>query len=146
MPLMEFNRADECGTAGPLKLKPWKSIFKDRDHGWSPLLWVLYLGFFFVDPILGHASLRNWLLDAAGAAIFLALYFGLFVLENPRALIHIGGMMLLGILFQPINGGACTFFIFAAAMLPFCVANQRAAVIGHGPYGAIVLVEGLLRR
>jgi two-component system sensor histidine kinase DesK len=141
---MEFSRADGCGTAGPLKLKPWKKIFKDKEHGWSPLLWVVYLGFFFIDPIMGHASLRIWLLDGVGAAIFLALYFGLFVLENPWALLHVVGMMLLGILFQPINSGACTFFIFAAAMLPFCVETQRAAVIGLFTIGAIGLIEGLL--
>jgi two-component system sensor histidine kinase DesK len=143
---MMFNRADECSTAGPLKLKPWKTIFRDREHGWSPLLWVAYLGFFFVDPILGHANVMHWLLDAVGAFIFLALYFGLFVLENPRSLLHIGGMVLLGILFQPINNGACTFFIFAAAMVPFCVATQRAAVIGLGTIGAVGLIEGLLLR
>lgn len=146
MPLMLLNRADECGTGGPLQLKPWKAIFKDKDHGWSPLLWVLYLGFFFIDPILAHASLKYWLLDILGAVVFLALYFGLFALENPRSLLHIAGMVALGLVFQPINGGACTFFIFAAAMVPFCVATQRAAVIGLATIGSIGLIEGLLLR
>jgi two-component system sensor histidine kinase DesK len=133
-----------CEKAGPLKLKPWKTILKDKDHGWSPLLWVLYLGFFFIDPIVGHVGLRLWLLDGAGAAIFLVLYVGLFALENPRALVHIGGMTLLGILFLPINHGACTFFIFAAAMLPFCVETQLAAVVGLVTIGGIGVTEGLL--
>jgi len=74
---------------------------------------VVYLGFFFIDPVVSHASLGRWLLDGIGAAVFLLLYFGLFVLQNPRAIVHICGMVLLGLLFQPINGGACTFFIFA---------------------------------
>jgi two-component system sensor histidine kinase DesK len=39
---------------------------------------------------------------------------------------------------------ACTFFIFAAAMLPFCVETQSAAVIGLGTIGAIGVIEGLL--
>ena len=144
MPLMSFERTDESDTAGPLKLKPWRAILKDKDHGWSPLLWVVYLGFFFIDPVMSHASLRMWLLDGLGAAVFLFFYFGLFVLENPRTLFHIGGMLLLGILFQPINQGACTFFIFAAAMLPFCVSTQTAAVVGIGTIGAIGAVEGML--
>jgi two-component system sensor histidine kinase DesK len=131
-------------TAGLFKLKPWNKILKDKDHGWSPLFWVLYLGFFFIDPVMSPASLRVWLLDAVGAALFLILYFGLFVLECPRSLVHIGGMMLLGVLYQPINVGACTFFIFAAAMLPFCVETQTAAVLGLGAIGAIGAVEGLL--
>lgn len=119
-------------------------MFRDREHGWSPLLWVVYLGFFFIDPIMSHASLKLWLLDGLGAVLFLFLYFGLFVLANPRALAHIGGMVLLGLVYQPINGGACTFFIFAAAMLPFCVESQTAAFAGLFAIGAIGAIEGLL--
>ena len=135
---------EETGSTAPLwKLKPWRAIFKDKDHGWSPLLWVLYLGFFFVDPIMSHPGLSRWLVDGLGAATFLFLYFGIFAFENPRPIIHIGGMMLLGLLYQPINAGACTFFIFAAAMLPFCVQTQTIAALGLVAIGAIAAVEGL---
>jgi len=120
-------------------------IFKDKDHGWSPLFWVVYLGFFFMDPVFSHASLKLWLLDLGGAAVFLVLYFGLFALESPRAMFHVGGMVLLGLLFQPINGGACTFFIFAAAMLPFCVETQTAAAVGLLTIGAIGAIEPVWR-
>ena len=131
-------------TGSPWKLRPWRTIFKDKDHGWSPLLWVFYLGFFFIDPILSHASAKLWLLDGLGATAFLFLYFGLFALECPRALLHIAGMMVLGVLFEPINQGACTFFIFAAAMIPFCVETQLAAVIGLITIGSVGAIEGLL--
>ena len=144
MPLMSFDYENTSGTAGPFTLKPWRTIFKDKDHGWSPLLWVIYLGFFFADPVLHHASLRAWCLDIAGATVFLFLYFGLFALANPRTLFHIGGMVLLGILFMPFNGGACTFFIFAAAMLPFCVDTKTAAVIGIATVGVVGAIEALL--
>ncbi|MGB8061607.1 MAG: sensor histidine kinase [Candidatus Sulfotelmatobacter sp.] len=144
MPLIVFNPEGACSTAGPLTLKPWKTIFKDKEHGWSPLLWVLYLGFFFIQPVLDHVSLKLWLLDVAGALVFLVFYFGLFFLQNPRALFHVAGMVLLGILFQPINAGACTFFIFAAAMVPFCVGTQLAAALGLITIGTIGAVEGLL--
>jgi len=77
---MNFELSDGCSTAGPLKLKPWRSIFRDKDHGWSPLLWVLYLGFFFIDPVFGHASLRLWLLDIAGADVHDRAVDGLHVL------------------------------------------------------------------
>jgi len=144
MPLVAFDREIDCRTGSWWKLKPWHTIFKDKDHGWSPLLWVVYLGFFFIDPVAHHASLRLWLLDGLGTVIFLVLYFGLFFLENPRALVHVAGMVLLAVLYEPINGGASTFFIFAAAMLPFCVQTQKAAVIGLATVAAIGAVEGLL--
>jgi two-component system sensor histidine kinase DesK len=119
-------------------------ILKDKDHGWSPLLWLLYLGFFFIQPVMAHPGLRIWLLDLTGVAVFLVLYIGLFALENPKDWVHIGGMVLLGLLFQPINGGACTFFIFACAMLPFCVQRQKVAWTGLFTICAIAAVQCLL--
>jgi len=145
MPPITLNSQVGCGNAGPFKLKPWSAIVKDKDHGWSPLLWVVYLGFFFIDPVVNHASQGLWTYDILGAAVFLLLYFGLFVLECPRAYMHIGGMVLLGVLFLPINMGACTFFIFAAAMLPFCVGTQLTAWIGLVVIGGIGALEGLVR-
>src|SRR5262249_6183064 len=73
-------------------------------------------------------------------------YFGLFALENPKVFVHIGGMVLLGMLFMPINGGASAFFIYAAAMLPFCVDTKRAAVVGLAAVGLIAAIEGLSLR
>jgi two-component system, NarL family, sensor histidine kinase DesK len=143
---VDYNREIESGNsaAGPFTLRPLKAILKDKDHGWSPLLWVVYLGFFFIDPVMKPASLRVWALDVAGAIVFLFLYFGLFALEKPKGILHIGGMVLLGIVFMPMNAGACTFFIFAAAMLPFSVGSQTAAVVGLATIGAIGAIEGLL--
>ncbi len=135
---------EACQPGGPLRLKSWNTILRDKDHGWSPLLWVVYLGFFFIQPIMDHVSLKMWLLNGLGAVVFLFLYFGLFVLVNPRAPAHIVGMVLLGLLYQPINGGACTFFIFAAAMLPFCVETQAAAFAGLFVIGAVGAIQGLL--
>src|SRR5499427_4859002 len=57
---------------------------------------------------------------------------------------HIGGMVLLGVLYQKINAGACTFLIFACAMLPFCVETQAAAFIGIAAIGVIGGIQGLV--
>jgi len=142
---MSFDRYETGGVKGPWwKLKPLGAILKDKDHGWSPLLWVVYLGFFYVDPVVSHAGARIWALDIAGGIAFLLLYFGIFALEKPRAFVHIGGMLLLGMLFMPINAGACTFFIFAAAMLPFCVGTKTAAAIGLLMVGLVGAIEGLV--
>ena len=134
MPLMFIKPS---ATGRRWKLRSWKAVIGDKDHGWSPLLWVLYLGFFFMDPVIRSASLRLWLVDLAGAAVFLVLYFGLFFLENPYALAHIGGMVLLALGYQFVNYGACTFLIFACAMLPFCVETQAAAYIGIVTIGTL---------
>jgi two-component system sensor histidine kinase DesK len=126
-----------------LALKPFKSIVKDREHGWGVLIWLAYSGFFFLQPIYDHVGRRQWLLDILGFAVFLALYFGLFWLERPRPSLHIGGMVALGLLFLPFNGGASTFFIFAAAFTPFSVETQAAAIGGMLAIAAIAALECL---
>jgi two-component system sensor histidine kinase DesK len=95
---------------------------------------------------LSHGGARIWALDLAGAIVFIFLYFGLFALQNPSVLVHIGGMLLLGVLFMPINQGACTFFIYAAAMVPFCVNTQKAAVAGLFIVGGVGALEVLVLR
>ena len=143
MPLLSYDRYEVCSPGVPWwKLKPLSAILKDKDHGWSPFLWVIYLGFYFIDPVMRPATHRVWALDIAGAIVFLLLYFGIFMLEHPRALLHVAGMLLLGMLFLPINTGACTFFIFAAAMSPFCVSTKRAAVFVLLTIGCVGAIEG----
>src|ERR1700747_3336675 len=93
-----FVKTSETGR--PWKLRSWKAVIGDKDHGWSPLVWIVYLGFFFMDPVVTHAGWPRWLLDIAGALVFLILYLGIFFLERPNPLIHIGGMVLLGVLYQ----------------------------------------------
>jgi two-component system sensor histidine kinase DesK len=123
-----------------LTLKPFKSLMKDREHGWGVFVWLAYSGFFFVQPVYDPASIRQWLFDGLGFVVFLVLYFGLFWLKNPRAILHIGGMAALGVGFLPFNAGASTFFIFAAAFTPFAVETQAA---GIGGMLAIVAIAGL---
>lgn len=101
---------------------------KTMDHGWAPYVWPAYFSFFFLDPIFNHASLERWFLTALGTVIFLVLYFAVFWLKNPWALLDIALMVLVGMVYAPFNGGASTFFVFAAALLPFAVEKERDAV------------------
>jgi two-component system, NarL family, sensor histidine kinase DesK len=113
---------------------------RDKAHGWAPFIWLAYLCFFFIQPIVDHASLKIWALTILGTVAFLVLYFGLFWMEKPRSLLHIAGMVILGMVFAPINGGASTFFVFSAAFVPFCVQTEGAAL---GLMAGIVALAGL---
>jgi two-component system sensor histidine kinase DesK len=113
---------------------------RDKGTGWAPFIWLAYLSFFFLQPIFDHAGWKEWLLTALASAIFLVLYFGLFWLKHPRSLLHIAGMVVLGLVFAPINSGASTFFVFAAAFVPFAVQTERAAL---GLMAVIVALAGL---
>jgi two-component system sensor histidine kinase DesK len=118
------------------------TIFKNREHGWAPFVWIAYSGFFFLDPILNHAHRNLWMWDMLGYAVFLVLYLGLFFLPKPHGVLHICGLVALGMVFLPYNGGSSTFFIFAAAFLPFVVGTQIKAIAGMIAIVAIAGIEG----
>jgi two-component system sensor histidine kinase DesK len=113
---------------------------RDKGTGWAPFIWLAYLSFFFLQPIFDHVGWKEWSLTALASAVFLVLYFGLFWLKHPRSLLHIAGMVVLGLVFAPINSGASTFFVFAAAFVPFAVQTERAAV---GLMAVIVALAGI---
>ncbi|HEX3529838.1 MAG TPA: sensor histidine kinase [Thermoanaerobaculia bacterium] len=89
----------------------------DRDMGWTPYVWLIYLGYFMLYPVLGRAPVLEWVLTGAGLALFLALYFWGHWLPGFRKLWSVAGIAVLGFLFTPRNPGATVFYIYAAA---FC--------------------------
>ena len=100
---------------------------KNSEFNWA-LFCVLYFGFFLIDPIAGHFSLLKWFFTILATVAFLLLYFGLFWVGNRQALLHVLGMVVLGVVYTPYNGGADTFFIFAAAVSPFILENEADAI------------------
>jgi two-component system sensor histidine kinase DesK len=87
--------------------------------GWTPYLWLVYVGAFFVDPILGRAGAREWAAVALGFAFFLVLYFRGYWKHGIDLLPVVVGQVLLGLVFAPVNAGAAVFFIYAAAAVGF---------------------------
>jgi two-component system sensor histidine kinase DesK len=94
--------------------------FPDRkEHGWVPYLWLFFLIFVLLEPAFSHASAKRWALTFLGITVFLVLYFALYAIQGRKRLLIIAAFAALGLLFAPYNGGACTFFIYAAALTPF---------------------------
>jgi two-component system sensor histidine kinase DesK len=106
------------------------------------LFWLAYLVFFFLDPLF-RRSLVFWLECLGFAAVFVALYVALFKLRRVELRIAcIAGMYLLGALTYPINSSAITFFIYAAALLPFVIPSARTVLICFVTESLLVLTEG----
>ena len=114
---------------------------KNVRHGWAPYVWLAYFVFFFLHPIFDKVGWKEWLATALGAVVFLALYFNTFWTRQPRGLPNIVGMVVLGIGFAPSNSGASTFFIYAAALVPFVVETELAAVRILAAILAVVALE-----
>lgn len=99
----------------------------ETDAGWTPVLYLVFLGFFLAPPILSHAGWKEWLFTVAGLAAFLGLYFPLWFTKSPKALWYVAGITVLGVIYAPFNPGALCFLIYAAASLGF-VAQPELAV------------------
>ncbi len=99
---------------------------KNSEFNWAYFS-AFYFAFFLIDPIMSHFSPVKWLFTILGTIAFLLLYFGLFWANDWRAKLHVIGMVALGVAYTPYNGGADTFFIFAAAVLPFLLENEADA-------------------
>jgi len=99
------------------------------DQSWASYTPLAYFVFFFLQPVLDHAGLKEWLYTALGTVIFLALYLAiLWVERRPWQLLGLGLMVLVGTLYVPINEGATCFFIFTAALVPYVVETELGAV------------------
>ncbi len=107
-------------AAGPPRRR-WPLLPSYRPEiGWMPYLWLLYLGFFFVDPILGGAGLREWLTLGAVITLFVPLYFlGYWARSQKHLLLVISSIALLGMLYMPLNMSGAGLFIYAGAFVGY---------------------------
>src|SRR5579875_842685 len=85
--------------------------------------WLAYLIFFLIEPIERH-SFHFWLETLAILVVFLAMYVT-FLLRGPtaRQVLLLAGMVVLGAVVLPSNGGAAAFIIYAAALISFVVTS-----------------------
>lgn len=92
---------------------------KNHFLGWTPYAWLVYLFFFYLQPIYGHASVREWVITIAATLVFLVLYFRGYWLCGWSLVLNTAGIALIGVLLTPHNPGAIAFFIYASAFVAF---------------------------
>jgi two-component system sensor histidine kinase DesK len=110
----------------PIPGNLFASTHSEKKHDPGSYIWLVYSAFFFIEPILRH-SRAYWLRQAPIYILFLALYIAYVEFERrlPR-LVILAVFFLLGAGDIPFNIGASSFFIYVAAMLPFCVESTRS--------------------
>jgi len=112
-------------------MKKMGLVPNNRDHGWVPYVWLVFLAFFIVPPILDpHTTVRDWQITIAATAIFLVLYFRLFWTGPPGNYFLIAGMAAMGLGLGHINPGACVFIIYTASFIPWTIPKPRWAFVG----------------
>jgi two-component system, NarL family, sensor histidine kinase DesK len=85
--------------------------------GWTPYLWLLYLGFFFVQwPGMPPWNTTKWILSIAAALVFLVLYFRSYNCNQRQLAGLLAGIATLGYVFVLYTGSGHTFIVYAAAL------------------------------
>jgi two-component system sensor histidine kinase DesK len=112
-----------------------------RNWAW---IWFAYTGFLFIDPIL-DPSLYLWLGTIAAFAVFVGIFVA-FVRSSdechPARFWMIAATFALGLLCFPWNQGASTFFVYAAAFLPFSIVTIRRVFSLFVLEALLILGEG----
>lgn len=115
----------------------------NKELGWTPYVWLIYLGFFFLQPSFGRATWKEWLATVLGAVIFLILYFASYWLSGRRRLWVASAIALLGLGFGPFNAGGAVFLVYAANTVAF-IGETRIAVTALAVVVAAALGEAFL--
>ena len=102
----------------------------NRDHGWAPYVWLVFLAFFILPLFLNHTAARDWIITGAATAIFLVLYFRIFWTGPPWNYILLACMAAMGIGLGHINPGSSVFIIYTASFIPWAAPKPRWAVLG----------------
>jgi two-component system, NarL family, sensor histidine kinase DesK len=117
----------------------------NREHGWTPYAWLVFLGFFFFQPILDpHASRLDWIITAVASAVFLVMYFLLFWVGRPWKYLMVAGMAAMGLGLGHWNVGASVFIIFAVAFMGFVIENAFVALVAIGVIMAALAIDAFL--
>ncbi|MGB8535640.1 MAG: sensor histidine kinase [Acidobacteriaceae bacterium] len=97
----------------------------DYDHG----IWLIFLGFWGLQPYLDHQPLRYWILLFLALALFVSFYL-LAHFGPPRLRrFWVAAMFVMAMVYVPINPSAWGIYIYIAASLPE-VSESTNTVIG----------------
>jgi two-component system sensor histidine kinase DesK len=107
-------------------------------------MWLAYTGFLFIKPLM-EPSRNLWLGTLTALAVFLVIFAGYlrsFPSGDTNRLWVIAATFALGLVTFPWNGGASTFFVYAAAFMPFMLENTRRVVLLIVLECIVILAEG----
>ena len=94
-------------------------------------VWLAYTGFLFIQP-LAEPNRYMWLATLTALAIFLGIFWAYVrtrAIGRGRPTWTIVATFVLGLLTFPWNGGGSTFFVYAAAFIPFSVRSTSKVLL-----------------
>jgi two-component system sensor histidine kinase DesK len=118
---------------------------KNRDHGWAPYVWLIFMAFFLFQPVLDHRTTgRDWIITAVATVVFLAIYFGIFWVRPPLSYLLLAAMAAMGVGLANYNVGSSVFIIFAASFIPWVFGTPRRALAALATLVAVLAIDAAL--
>jgi two-component system, NarL family, sensor histidine kinase DesK len=105
-------------------LRGWRLWF-DYEHS----IWLLFLGFWFLQPYLDHEPLSHFLWLGLALVIFVPSYLLAHLAPRKMRPFWVGVMFLLALIYVPLNQSTWGIYIYIAASLPE-VTESTNTVIG----------------
>lgn len=130
------------GLSGAIYRLHRRLLPDDRNIGWTPYLWLVYLSFFFIEWFFRPIPAGELAASIVALAVFLVLYFRSYWVGSRTRLWMAIATAAIGLLLVPFNGGAIVFYIYAAASAG-TIRPPRLAVMAIGCIIAVALVETL---
>jgi two-component system sensor histidine kinase DesK len=107
-------------------------------------VWLVFLAFFYIQPIMEHPSWRTLLIANATVAIFLVLYFSIFWVRPPFNYLLLLCMAAMGLGLANVNPGSCVFIIFTASFIPWVTGRVKPALIALSALVTAVALNAVL--
>jgi two-component system sensor histidine kinase DesK len=112
----------DASTAPPLG--GWRRWF-DYDHS----IWLVFIGFWFIQPYMDHQPLRYWILLVLAVGLFVPFYLSAHFAPPKTRRFWVIAMFILAMVYVPINQSSWGIYIFIAASLPE-ISESTNTVIG----------------
>jgi len=125
-------------------MPPLPANKKNPQSRWA-YMWLAYSGFILIQPIL-DPNLLTWIVTLGSLALFFLIFWVLFYVAKTHAgrCWLIFAVFVLGMVTFPVNQGASTYLIYAAAFLPFTLKSIRRVILFMLLEIAAVIAEGAL--
>jgi len=108
--------------------------------GWTPYLWLPYVGFLFIDWFYRPVAWPERIATFTAVAVFLVLYFaGYRASMRTVRLKIVATLAALGLVLMPINDGGAMFCIYAMAFTGFMGSMRRGFMTLFAVLGLIVV-------
>lgn len=118
----------------------------ESGQGWTAYVWLVYLGFFFVEWYFRPVGKLELILGLSTIAVFLYLYFSAFRSRSRgTALAHILAITALAVAWSWVNAGASVLFIYAAAFAHLVGPPRRSVWVVLGVAAVAALIAPLAR-